>query len=193
MKPDWISSFSFLNSFCLKALMLWTRVRNLPLGPSSLGFFTCCLYPGSRQTSRPAYHRLYFFNPCFPQCIPVRHVSCKRVVSDHPTLHKPGLVERKPVWARNVLNVCCWLSHWGLCAVQRIFHRLCLFQLFSWVHFPTETWSQKCHLHCSGTQVKKMVRAWFSYCLLPTRHLALSCIITETKSFWKTVSALNYL
>lgn len=78
MKPDWISSFSFLNSFCLKPLMLWTRVRNLPLGPSSLGFFTCCLYPGSRQTSRPAYHRLYFFNPCFPQCIPVRHMSCKR-------------------------------------------------------------------------------------------------------------------
>lgn len=165
--------------------MLWARVRNFLLGLSPLGFFTCYLYPRSRQTSHPSYRRLHFFNPCFPQCVPVRDVSCKHVVSDHPALHKPGLVERKSIWARNVLTVCCWLSHQGLCAVWGIFHRLCLFQLFSWVHFPTKTWSLKCHLHCLVAQVKKMVKAWFSYCLLPTRHLALSCIITETTSFRK--------
>lgn len=37
--------------------------------------------------------------------------------------------------------------------------------------------------HCLVTQVKKIVQEWFSCCLLPTRHLALSCIISETKSF----------
>lgn len=153
------------------------------MDPSSLGFFTCCLYLRSRQTSCPSCHRLCFFNPCFLQCIPVRDVSCKRTASDHPALHKPGLVERKSLWARNVLTVWRWLSHQGLCAAPGIFHQLCLFQLLSWVHFPTKTWSQKCHLHCLVSQVKKMIRAWFSYCLLLTRHLTLSCIITEHKSF----------
>lgn len=163
--------------------MLWTRVRNFHSGPSSLGFFVCCLYPWSRQTSHPSYHRSYFFYPCFLQCIPVRDVSRKCLVSDHPALHKPGLVERKSLCAKNVLTVCCCLSHQGPCAVPGIFHWLCLFQLFRWVDFPTKTWSQKCHLHCLVTQVKKMVRARFSYCFLPTRHSTLSCIITEPKSF----------
>lgn len=46
-----------------------------------------------------------FYNPSFPQCLPVKNVSCKCFVSDHLALHKPGLVERKSVQARNVLTI----------------------------------------------------------------------------------------
>lgn len=76
---------------------------------------------------------------------------------------------RKSFQARNVLTVRRWLSH--LCVVLGIFHRFCLFQVLSWVHFPTKMWPQKCHLHCKVTQVKKMVRAWFSYSLLEKEAL----------------------
>lgn len=50
---------------------------------------------------------VWVFNPCFPQCLPVRNVSCKCFISDHLALHKPGPVERKSVQARNVLTIHC--------------------------------------------------------------------------------------
>lgn len=104
-KPDWKFSFCFLNSFCLKALMRWRRVWNFPLGPLFFGLFSMLLVFKEQANFSPLSYRLYFFNPCFVQCIPVRDVSCKRSVLDHPVLHKPQLVERKSIWARNVLTV----------------------------------------------------------------------------------------
>lgn len=83
--------------------MVWTKLRNLPC--ASLGIFTSCIL-GACKLPILLPQIVCFFNPCFLQCIPVRSVSCKCFVSDHPALHK-GLVERKSIQARNVLTIHC--------------------------------------------------------------------------------------
>lgn len=182
MKPGWIISFSFFNFFFLEALMVWTELRNLPL----------CFFGNFHMLLVSSYYRLYvFFNLCFPQCIPVRNVSSKYIVSDHPALHKPGLVESKSIQARNVLTTIadspirgCELC-WGFCAGD--FPPALPIPAFQPGAFSHKDVVSEVPFSLLSHSGKENSSAWFSCCLLPTRHLALSCIISETQSFWKSM------
>lgn len=68
------------------------KTKKLHLGP--LFMLLCMLLWAFRHGAAkpPTSLRLYFFN-----LIPLREMSFTHIVSDHPALHKPGLVERKSV------------------------------------------------------------------------------------------------
>lgn len=71
--------------------MLWTRTKkHFSLVPSEFLHMLLVLLEKA-ISPLPSYR---FFNPYF-QCIPAGEVACKHVVSDHPAVSKPGLVERK--------------------------------------------------------------------------------------------------